>query len=149
MRAYQDVIKRLNKNMHGDDPAFFRIPDDWNLAAQYLLLYELSLPQGVNLNDHTDISKSETRLTATVRGCLPGKQVRELDEHAQCWLQSNMPEIASEATGFAIAAAYMSQRNINRFLVGMSVAMSLISIICSRSSGVSTWVLSAWYPTSF
>ncbi|MYB34115.1 MAG: MMPL family transporter [Gammaproteobacteria bacterium] len=129
VQAFPDVIKRLNKNMNGDDPAFLRIPDDPNLAAQYLLLYELSLPQGVDLNDRMDISKSETRLTATVRGRLPSKQVRELDERAQRWLQENMPEIASEATGFAVATAYMSQRNINRLLVGMSVAMGLISII--------------------
>ena len=129
VQAFPDVIKRLNKNMNGDDPAFFRIPDDPSLAAQYLLLYEISLPQGVDLNDRMDISKSETRLTATVRGRLPSKRVRELDERAHRWLQENVPEIAGQATGFAVATAYMSQRNINRLLIGMSVAMGLISII--------------------
>ncbi|MXZ82077.1 MAG: MMPL family transporter [Gammaproteobacteria bacterium] len=129
VQAFPDVIKRLNKNMNGDDPAFFRIPDDPSLAAQYLLLYEFSLPQGIDLNDRMDVSKSETRLTATVRGRLPSKHVRELDERAQRWLQANVPEIAGQATGFAVATAYMSQRNINRLLVGMSVAMGLISII--------------------
>ena len=31
--------KRLNMNMHGDDPAYFRLPEERDLAAQYLLLY--------------------------------------------------------------------------------------------------------------
>ena len=41
VQAFPDIMKRLNRNMHGDDPA---------LAAQYLLLYELSLPFGNDLN---------------------------------------------------------------------------------------------------
>ena len=38
VRAFSDIMKRLNKNMHGDDPAFYRLPEDPKLAAQYLLL---------------------------------------------------------------------------------------------------------------
>ena len=36
--AITDVMKRLNKNLHGDDPDFHVLPDDSDLAAQYLLL---------------------------------------------------------------------------------------------------------------
>ena len=42
--SYSDIVKRLNKNMNGDDPSFYRIPDSKDLAAQYSLLYEMSLP---------------------------------------------------------------------------------------------------------
>ena len=42
--ALTDTMKRLNKNMHGDDPEWYRLPEDRELAAQYLLLYEMSLP---------------------------------------------------------------------------------------------------------
>lgn len=37
-----DIVKRLNGAMHGDDPAYFRIPDDQKLVAQYLFMYSLS-----------------------------------------------------------------------------------------------------------
>jgi hypothetical protein len=37
-----DFIKRMNQAMHGDDAAYFRIPDDGNLISQYLLLYSMS-----------------------------------------------------------------------------------------------------------
>ena len=35
VQAFPDIMKRLNRNMHGDDPAFHRLPDDPELAAQY------------------------------------------------------------------------------------------------------------------
>ena len=37
-----DYIKRMNKVMHADDEAYNTIPDNSNLIAQYLLLYEMS-----------------------------------------------------------------------------------------------------------
>lgn len=37
-----DFIKRMNRAMHGDDPAYERVPDSRALVSQYLLLYSLS-----------------------------------------------------------------------------------------------------------
>ncbi|MBL1213292.1 MAG: MMPL family transporter [Ignavibacteriae bacterium] len=37
-----DYLRRMNKVMHADDPAYDIIPDSKNLIAQYLLLYEMS-----------------------------------------------------------------------------------------------------------
>jgi len=37
-----DYIKRMNKVMHADDEAYNTIPDNSDLIAQYLLLYEMS-----------------------------------------------------------------------------------------------------------
>ena len=37
-----DFLKRMNKVMHADSAEYDRIPDNQNLIAQYLLLYEMS-----------------------------------------------------------------------------------------------------------
>jgi predicted RND superfamily exporter protein len=37
-----DYLKRMNKVMHADNPAYDEIPDSQELIAQYLLLYEMS-----------------------------------------------------------------------------------------------------------
>lgn len=37
-----DYLRRMNKVMHADDPAYQRIPESRELVAQYLLLYEMS-----------------------------------------------------------------------------------------------------------
>ena len=128
VRAFPDIMKRLNKNMHGDDPEFYRLPDDPELAAQYLLLYELSLPFGSDLNNRIDVAKSATRLTVVLRS-LSARHQRELDARAQAWLGSNAPSLLTEASGVSIVFAHLSQRNIDSMLVGTLIAMGLISLI--------------------
>lgn len=129
VQAFPDIMKRLNKNMHGDDPAYYRLPDNGELAAQYLLLYELSLPFGNDLNDRLDVAKSATRLTAMARGGLTASQQRDFDVRAQDWLQANAPDLASPATGFTITFAHLSQRNIESMLQATILAMGGISLI--------------------
>ena len=128
VQAFPDIMKRLNKNMHGDDSAFYRLPDDPALAAQYLLLYELSLPFGNDLNNRIDVAKSATRMTVVVHS-LTSKAQRELDARAQAWLRANAPELATEASGVSIVFAHLSQRNIDSMLRGTIIAMALISLI--------------------
>ncbi len=128
VQAFPDIMKRLNKNMHGDDPEFYRLPDDPELAAQYLLLYELSLPFGSDLNNRIDVAKSATRLTVVLRS-LSARHQRELDARAQAWLGSNAPSLLTEASGVSIVFAHLSQRNIDSMLVGTLIAMGLISLI--------------------
>ena len=129
VQAFTDIMKRLNKNMHGDDPAYYRLPDNGELAAQYLLLYELSLPFGNDLNDRLDVAKSATRLTAMARGGLTASQQRDFDVRAQDWLLANAPDLATPATGFTITFAHLSQRNIESMLQATILAMGGISII--------------------
>lgn len=128
VESFSDIMKRLNKNMHGDDLAFYRLPDDPELAAQYLLLYELSLPFGADLNDRIDIAKSATRTTVTVTG-VSARGLRELDARAQAWLRANTPELATEASGMTMIFAYLTQRNIESMLRGTLIGMALISLI--------------------
>ncbi|MDE2813149.1 MAG: MMPL family transporter, partial [Gemmatimonadota bacterium] len=128
VQAFSDIMKRLNKNMHGDDPAFYRLPEDPDLAAQYLLLYELSLPFGSDLNDRIDVAKSATRLVVTTKNAW-SRDIRELDERAQVWLRANAPTFAQEASGLSVVFAHLSLRNINSMLRGTITAMALISFI--------------------
>ena len=128
VQAFPDIMKRLNRNMHGDDPAFHRLPDNAELASQYLLLYELSLPFGSDLNDRIDVGKSATRMSVATRS-LTSRQQRELDARAQEWLRANAPGLLTEASGFSIVFAHLSQRNIASMMTGTIAAMALISLI--------------------
>ena len=128
VHAFSDTMKRLNRNMHGDDPAFHRLPDDPALAAQYLLLYELSLPFGSDLNNRIDIARSATRMSVVMRS-LTSREQRALDARAQEWLRGNAPGLAGEASGMTTVFAHLSERNIESMLRGTIVAMALISMI--------------------
>jgi predicted RND superfamily exporter protein len=127
--SYADIIKRLNKNMHGDDPAWQQIPQDRRLAAQYLLLYELSLPYGLDLSDRVSVDKSSTRVTATL-GDLPTRQTRDFIERSTLWLQRNTPEhMWAQPTGAPVMFSRISERNIKDMTGGNAVALVLIALV--------------------
>ncbi len=124
-----DIMKRLNKNMHGDDPAYYRLPDDKELAAQYLLLYELSLPYGLDLNDRINIDKSATRLTATLGG-VSTVETRDFIDRSVQWLKENAPQhMWTQPTGANVMFSYIAKRNIESMLLGNIIAVVTISLI--------------------
>ena len=124
-----DTFRQLNKSMHGDDPAAYRIPESQELAAQYLVLYELSLPQGLNLNNQIDRSRSATRVTISAE-TLSSRELLELNARAEAWLKENAPHVAGvNSTGPAALFAYIGQRNIRAMLVGTMVVLLAISAI--------------------
>ncbi|MGB5718917.1 MAG: MMPL family transporter [Gammaproteobacteria bacterium] len=123
-----DIMKRLNKNMHGDDEAWYRLPDSRELSAQYLLLYEMSLPYGLDLNNQIDIGKSATRLTVTMES-VSSNELLETEKLAQEWLHENAPYMKSSGASPSMMFAYIGQRNIRSMLTGTSIALVLISLI--------------------
>ena len=128
VQVFSDIMKRLNKNLHGDNPAFYRLPEDSELAAQYLLLYELSVPFGSDLNNRIDVAKSATRMTVTMRR-LKSREQRELDVRGQEWLRANGPDLATGASGISLVFAYLTKRDSESMLRGTVIGMALISLI--------------------
>jgi len=124
-----DIFKRLNKNMHGDDPDYFRLPQERNLAAQYLLLFEMSLPFGLDLNNQINVAKSATKVTVTLDN-ITSFQMRSLTERAEDWLRQNAPEsMFTHGASPALMFSYISKRNINSMLFGTGLALVFISVI--------------------
>ena len=124
-----DVMKRLNKNMHGDDPDWYRLPDQRDLAAQYLLLFEMSLPYGLDLNNVINVDKSASRVTVTL-GNISAGEVRALIESSNQWIEEQIGSpITAEATSPTVMFSYISQRNIQSMLGGTLLAVLLISAI--------------------
>ena len=126
--AITDIIKRLNENLNGDDASFYSLPDDSDLAAQYLLLYEFSLPAGLDLNNLVDVDRTSTRMTAILRALTTNEKIA-LDHRAQKWLDENAPALTSGATGVAIVGAYSIHRNIILMLLGTMTAMAIVSLV--------------------
>lgn len=129
VNIYTEVIKRLNKNMHADDEKWKIIPDDRNLAAQYLLMYEMSLPYGLDLNNQIDIKKSALRMTVSIQ-TISSNEIIELGDRAKRWLSENAKYIkVAEGTGPTMMFANIGQRNIRSMLIATTLALVLISAI--------------------
>jgi len=140
-----DTMKRLNMNMHGDDPAYYVLPDDRRLAAQYLLLYELSLPFGHDLNFELDIGRSTSAFVVRLRD-VSADEVRKIGRLGERWLLSNAPDQAAKATGLSMMYARLSASNVRSMLKGTLVALLAISAIMFFVMGSFKYGLISLYP---
>jgi len=129
VNSITDILRRLNRNLHGDDPAWYRLPESRELAAQYLLLYEMSLPYGLDLNNRISVDKSATRVTVLLRH-QTARSLRELDARARAWLAANAPPyMQAQGSGLSLMFAHVSETNINAMLGGSLLALVLISLL--------------------
>jgi predicted RND superfamily exporter protein len=126
VNTLSDTIKRLNKNMHADDAAYYRLPDGRELSAQYLLLYEMSLPYGLDLNNQLDVDKSSTRLIGTFKNLTSNEQI-ELEERFYAWFAENAPDYEAQIASPSLMFAHIGKRNISSMLMGITFALILIS----------------------
>jgi len=127
VNIFTDIMKRLNKNMHGDDKQWYKIPEQRDLAAQYLLMYEMSLPYGLDLNNQININKSAVRMTVSVT-TISSNEIIALEKRAQQWLKTNTKHIKSaDGSGPTVMFANIGKRNIRSMLIGTTLALVLIS----------------------
>jgi len=127
--SLSDIMKRLNRNMHGDDAAYYSIPADRELSAQYLLLYELSLPYGLDLNDRINIDKSATRVTATVSRATT-TETKQFFADVDAWMSENWPAyMHTDPTSAAVMFTYISERNMQNMITGTILAIAAIALI--------------------
>ncbi|KXO07994.1 putative exporter of the RND superfamily [Moritella sp. JT01] len=122
-----DTFKRLNMNLHSDDKAYYRLPENAESAAQYLLLYELSLPYGLDLNNQLNISKSSTQVIVTVSN-MPSGTLINITERGTDWLKVNA-NIDAIGVGPAVMFSHISERNIQSMIVGTLLAVVIISVL--------------------
>lgn len=128
VNTLSDTLKRLNKNMHGDDESYYRLPDDRELSAQYLLLYEMSLPYGLDLNNQLDVDKSSTRLVVTFQNLTSVEQI-DIEDRIYAWFAANAPNYTAEVASPNLMFAHIGQRNIESMLIGTALALVLISLL--------------------
>lgn len=123
------LLKRLNRTMHNDEEAWFKMPENRELAAQYLLLYELSLPAGMSLNNLMDVDRRITSVTVRLSGAT-AKEVLDFEQSITQWSADNMPKgMVSEGLGVAIMFANISERNFRSMIGGTLLAVFIISLL--------------------
>lgn len=135
-----DIVKRLNKTMHGNDPDYYRIPennevtaegdtiDARRLIAQYLLLYQMSLPQGMELTNQIDIRNRQTRVTAYAKSVSSYKLLGH-SEIINSWIEENIPTTKARAVGVPIMFGKLMKIAIPGMLKGLLVSFVFITVV--------------------
>jgi len=125
--SFTEVLKRLNQVMHNDDPAWNRLPDSGEMTAQYLLLYEISIPYGQDVTHQVSADKSSLKVTATLNN-QQSQGLIAFEERSRQWMAQNMAGLSARGAGQSISFANVGLRNIDSMLTGSLVAMLLISL---------------------
>lgn len=123
-----DVYKRLNKNMHGDDESYYALPQNRELAAQYLLLYEMSLPYGLDLNNQINVDKSSIKMVLTVDN-LGSVELVDLENRIYAWFADNAPQYEVVASSPSLMFAHIGETNMASMLSTLPITLVLISAL--------------------
>jgi predicted RND superfamily exporter protein len=104
------------------------LPDTRKLAAQYLLLYEFSLPYGLDLNNQIDIDKKSTRITVTLK-TISTQEALAFEDRVEQWMDQHIPKLKTVGASPTIMFAHIGMKNIISMLSGTTIALLLISLI--------------------
>jgi predicted RND superfamily exporter protein len=101
------------------------LPDDKNLVAQYLLLYSMSLPQGMEINDQVDTNERYLRLTLNLDVQDTSKDL-EMIAWIKKWWKTHTA-YSADVQGQAAIFAYM-QNSVTDTLV-ISILSTLLIVM--------------------
>ena len=117
-----DVVKKFNQVMDNSKT----VPDSQNLIAQYLLLYTLSLPQGMEINDRMDVDERLLRVSASVN-IVDTSLDLEMIQWAEDWWKDT-PYTAA-VNGQTQMFAHMQKDVTNTLIQSITLAILVVSIM--------------------
>ena len=121
-----DILKMTNRSLHGDDQQAFKLPTDRTTVAQELFLYQMSLPQGMNLNDRITIKNDAVRMTVlwTI------KTSREVVDRIELMEEKGRSMgLKVVVTGKNRIWQSMNGYVVRSFIYSITIAVALISLI--------------------
>ena len=125
--TYTDIVKQLNQRLHGDDESFYTLPGSQELSAQYLLLYELSLPLGLDLNNQLSFDKAASRMIVSLPSMATPNFVA-LQERGKSWLAEHASDMMQEGSSLSLMFTHIGVRAMIGGIKGALLAMVLIAI---------------------
>ena len=119
----------LNQALHDGDHHYYKIPGTDQQVAQAMLLYEMSLPFGMGLNERLNIDQTASRFTVH----LFKRTSRELvafDQALLNWAAEHTPALSiAPGSGLDMVFAQISDRNSISLFQGTLLALVLISAV--------------------
>ncbi|HPM76869.1 MAG TPA: MMPL family transporter, partial [bacterium] len=127
-QSLADLVKMMNRAMHGGDEAFYRIPDTRQEIAQYLMLVSMGDDRG-GLDAFTDLNYSYTRISARMT-TVGSNSLRGMIEHIADFAGKTFPAgIAAAPTGASVLYVDMERELVHGQLNSFALAIVVI-ILC-------------------
>lgn len=127
VNSYTDIVKRLHKTFNDDDPAYNVIPDSRQLNSQYELLYEMSLPVGMDLTRDINQDRSQIKLTVSLHNS-DNQTLIQLEKDIDQWLENNMPELKNLGSSQLLMFAHMGNNILHSMISGSAYTLLFITL---------------------
>lgn len=125
--SISDTFKLINQNMNGGQQGFYRLPATSELAAQYLLMYEMSLPFGLDVSDRLSMDRRSTRVVITLHN-ISSQDMLNLEARINQHIKTVFPEWETLSSSPMLMFAHIGQKNIKSMIMGVLAALFLISL---------------------
>jgi predicted RND superfamily exporter protein len=122
MVSLLDTIKRYNKILNGSET----VPNQKNLVAQYLLLYSMGLPQGMEITDQMDFEQRKLRVTVLTNIVDTSKDIKMI-EYAKRWWNKTPYKLT--LTGQTAMYAYMQKNITDTLIYSLTLTILIVSLM--------------------
>ena len=128
-----DVVKNLHKNMNGGLEEYYKIPDNKALIAQYFLMYEFSVPYGMDLKNQMTADKSSSRMLIRTNYSTAIETVA-FNKEVNLWIENNLKPFKTKGVaGIPIMMPHLFTENTNGLLLGLLFSFSFIILVVGLS----------------
>ncbi|MEE2789061.1 MAG: MMPL family transporter, partial [Myxococcota bacterium] len=121
-----DILKSTNRTLNGDKPGFYTLPTTRKGIAEQHLLYSMSLPAGMSLNDRVSVKNDALRIT-TAWDIHDSKGVLEKIDEIET--KSAAMGLNCFVTGKNQLWQRMNPYVVNTFVFSITIAVCLMSIL--------------------
>ncbi len=127
--SYSIVDTLLNLNQVLQNDLQLGLPSSRDSVSHLLLLYEMSLPYGMNPDQLITSQRSHIRVVAPTSGLRRAEVIR-LNDSASQWIQDNLSTHVEPrvGTGFSIMAAHIGMLNLRSMITGNVVSVLVIAL---------------------
>ena len=121
--SLKDIVQRMQKVVNPNAKNI--LPKDKNLVAQYLLLYSMSLPQGMELNDKIDTQERYLRLTINSNIVDTSKDIEMIN-----WVKNYFTIktiYTADVQGQTAIFAYMQSSVTDTLILSISMTLAIVA----------------------
>jgi hypothetical protein len=121
-----DIIKEMNQTLHSDSVEYHVVPDNSQMIAQVLLLYEMS--GGTKTFHWIDEDYSMMRAQVQMYQFESGEIVSELEQIRE-FVKTRMPGAELAIVGTAVQFAELNKKIVTGELKSVAIALLIISVL--------------------
>ena len=122
--SLKDIVQRMQQILNPSSKQI--LPKDEKLVAQYLLLYSMSLPQGMEINDRIDTNERYLRLTLNSNIQDTSKDIEMIEWIKNYWSQRT--KYSADIQGQTAIFAYMQSSVSDTLVNSISATLFIVAI---------------------